>query len=76
MSKKKYTKCQCCPYYAKDYETGKWSCSRIDRNEYSYGNASKVSGKGLCIFNYLSSDENVLVIANDILNRWINANKD
>ena len=76
MSKKKYTKCECCPYYAKDFETGKWCCSKINKTYFSYGEACHDKAKGVCVFNYKTSDEHTLGIANDILNRWINANKD
>lgn len=27
MEKRKFTKCECCPYYGKSNETKKWKCS-------------------------------------------------
>ena len=26
MENRKFTKCECCPYYYKSYETKKWKC--------------------------------------------------
>ena len=30
MEKRKFTKCECCLYYGKNYETKKWKCSLRD----------------------------------------------
>lgn len=41
MSKKKYTKCQCCPYYTLDFSNKKWRCSRSYCN-FSYSDSSSL----------------------------------
>lgn len=72
--KKRYTKCECCPYYAKDGETGKWQCSTI--NVRYYCGSELMKSNGLCaVFNYHTQNEKQLEIANQVLGRWINANK-
>ena len=73
MSKKKYTKCECCPFYAKNNETNKWECSKINRSYY-YGSELR-HNIGLCVFNYDSMDDVNKETAMSVLNRWVNANK-
>ena len=74
MSKKKYTKCQCCPFYAKNNETNKWECSKINTAYHSYGELRH--DKGLCVFNQETMSAEDKSIALGVLNRWVNANKD
>lgn len=74
MSKKKYTKCECCPFYAKNSETNKWECSRINGHYYSYSELKHC--KGLCVFNCQSMKDEDKETAMSILNRWVNANED
>ena len=62
MSKKKYTKCECCPYYAKDKKDNKWKCARIHIWK---------SVNDECIFRYNDMEEERV----SVLNRWIDANK-
>ena len=63
MSKKKYTKCQCCPYYALDFADKKWKCARV----HIWG-----GGVWSCVFSCKDTAEECA----EIINRWINANKD
>jgi len=74
MSKKKYTKCECCPFYAKNSETNKWECSKINQSYYSYGELRH--DKGLCVFNQRTMTDEDKATAWSVLNRWVNANKD
>lgn len=74
MSKKKYTKCECCPFYAKNSETNKWECSSIKRSYYDSGEMRHY--KGLCVFNRESMNGENKETAMSVLNRWVNANKD
>ena len=62
MSKKKYTKCQCCPYYTLDFADNKWKCARVHIWR----------GTFKCIFSYDNTEEECV----ELINRWINANKD
>ena len=64
--KRRISKCEVCPYFAKNHEKGKWECSLI-----SYG--SEKSHKS-CIFN---SDEwdNDNNKQTEIIERWIRANE-
>lgn len=62
MEKRKYTKCQCCPHYAKDQKDGKWKCARM----YIW------SGSTRCIFGFDDTFEK----CEKILERWIRANKE
>lgn len=62
MSKKKYTKCQCCPHYAKDQEDGKWKCARM----HIWSPSSR------CVFGFNDTFEECAAI----IKCWINANKD
>lgn len=71
MSKKKYTKCQCCPYYVKDFVDNKWKCARNDKNKSVYN--SKFNS--YCIFRFDDDDETKKE-NEEIIERWINANKD
>ena len=74
MSKKKYTKCECCPFYAKNSETNKWECSRINKSYYSYDELRHSNGLG--VFNQHTMDAEDKATAIGVLNRWVNANKD
>lgn len=76
MSKKKYTKCQCCPYYAKEQQSKKWECSLINRASFPYGEYRRNPNSGICIFNYATMGDKTLETANTILERWIRANKE
>ena len=63
--KHKFTKCECCPYYAciKDEKTKikKWKCSRFN-------------DKRKCVYDY---DENFDYEARkEMLKLWLNANKE
>lgn len=70
MPKKKYSKCQCCPYYALDFTDNKWKCARNDKNIHVYN--SKYNA--YCIF--IFSDDESKKQKLEIMERWINANKE
>ena len=70
MSKKKYTKCQCCPYYAVDFSDNKWKCVRNAKNIGVYNSDLTP----YCIFKF-NNDENKKQKL-EIIERWLNANKD
>jgi len=74
--KRKYTKCECCPFYAKEMKSGKWECSKINPSYYTPRSYTREEKSGsLCIFNYHSSEDKDNNLKNQILERWINANK-
>lgn len=39
-NKRRISKCECCPYYAKNFETGHWECS-MTRNKLKEGKVKK-----------------------------------
>ncbi len=59
---RKYTKCECCPYYAKvkdkDSNIAQWKCTRFE-----------IETK--CVFTYCDSDHEEKM---ELLKIWINAN--
>lgn len=69
MSKKKYTKCQCCPYYALDFTDNKWKCVRNDKNKDIYNSTLNSH----CIFKFDNDESKKQKV--EIIERWINANK-
>ena len=69
MSKKKYTKCQCCPYYTKDFIDNKWKCARNDENKSVFNSHFNP----YCIFRF--DDDETKKQKLEIIERWINANK-
>ena len=70
MSKKKYTKCQCCLYYALDFTDNKWKCARNEKNKDVYN----YKCNSYCIFHYIDDEREKQKL--EIIERWINANKD
>lgn len=76
MPKKKYSKCECCPYYAKEQQSKKWECSMINRAVITFGEYRLTPNNGTCIFNYATMGDEALETANTILERWIRANKE
>ena len=68
MAKKKYSKCQCCPYYVKDFADNKWKCARNDKNKSVYASFFKP----YCIFRFSDNEQE----KKEIIERWINANKE
>lgn len=70
MPKKKYSKCECCPYYTKDFTDNKWKCARNKENKGVYNSNCTSS----CVFKFCDDETKKLKI--EIIERWINANKE
>ena len=70
MPKKKYSKCECCPYYAKDFTDNKWKCARNNKNK----NVFNSSFSSYCIFKF--DNDETKKQNEEIIERWINANKE
>ena len=73
--KRRISKCECCPYFAKNHEKGKWECSKtIFRKTGKFFDGVEIKeAEKVCIFD---SDK---VAAGDeekatIIERWIRAN--
>ena len=78
--KRRISKCECCPFYAKEQESKKWECSRINRAYYQTetGTTIKYVHKekyGICVFNYDTSNDKENEIRNQIIERWLKANE-
>ena len=71
--RKKYTKCECCPYYAKEVISGRWECSRINTSYFYFNEYKRTEKIDLCIFNKNSGASAEL--KKEILELWISANK-
>ena len=71
MPKKKYSKCECCPYYAKDFTDNKWKCARNNKNKDVFNS----SFSSYCIFKFDDND-GTRKQKLEIIERWINANKE
>ena len=74
-NKRKYTKCECCPFYAKEKESKKWECSKINRAYYDVNTYIHYEKAGICIFNQYTSKSEDNELRNQILERWIKANE-
>lgn len=77
-NKRRISKCEVCPFYAKNFETGRWECS-MTRNKLKEGKVKK--GESLyvivksCIFNQKFSIIKDEEIKNTIIERWLKANE-
>ena len=78
--KRRISKCEVCPFYAKEQESKKWECSRINRAYYQTetGTTKKYVREekhGVCVFNYETSISENDEIRNQIIERWLKANE-
>jgi hypothetical protein len=74
-NKRRISKCEVCPYYAKNHEKGKWECTRKvsiwDDDE------QERTEKNECVFthhNYYRVEDD-FTTQNQIIDRWIKANE-
>lgn len=74
--KRRISKCECCPYFAKNHEKGKWECSKsIFRKTGKFFDGDELQERvKACIFDsdrIISGDEEKAII----IERWIRANE-
>lgn len=75
--KRRISKCEVCPYFAKNHEKGKWECSVRNFNETKLVDEEGVTIADVeraCIFDSLKVTAN-LEEKNAIIERWIRANE-
>lgn len=58
MEKRKFTKCECCPYYGKSYETKKWECA-LKCCIFSYNSRDYFEIREAVIKNWLNANNGI-----------------